>query len=194
MNRVATNGKFDVWRTKQIKEVFSNMGTLRDLLFLTGAIERHPGYPSKTTQVLGIIAITLLALVLVAIVIASPQALAAGVHLPGEDASDKLEAAGTLLKLIDTGIFKWGAKVFAGILVMSGGWALKEQRFGIAAICVAGAVVIGTTPKWVKNIFEVGDNQSLFSQSELVPATPSIAFVSRKLAVVGGQLGAAHHA
>ena len=170
------------------------MGTLRDLLFLTGAIERHPGYASKTTQVLGFIAITLLAIVLVAIVIASPQALAAGVHLPGDDASDKLEAAGTLLKLIDTGIFKWGAKVFAGILVMSGGWALKEQRFGIAAICVAGAVVIGTTPKWVKNIFEVGDNQSLFSRVELVPIKHPIDVPSRTIAGIGGQLGAPHHA
>ena len=144
------------------------MGTLRDLLFLTGSLERHPGLPSKTTQVLVSIFVFVLALMLVAILTASPHALAAGTHLPGDDASDKLEAAGTLLKLIDTGIFKWGAKVFAGLLVMSGGWALKEQRFGIAAICVAGAVVIGTTPKWVKNIFEVGDNQSLFSEVRVV--------------------------
>ncbi len=140
------------------------MGTLRDLLFLTGSLERHPGLPQHRTQILVSLLIAILAFVLVGIVLSMPQALAASTHLPGDDVSDKLEAAGTLLKLIDTGIFKWGAKVFAGLLVMSGGWALKEQRFGIAAICVAGAVVIGTTPKWVKNIFEVGDNQSLFSQ------------------------------
>lgn len=170
------------------------MGTLRDLLFLTGAIEPHPGNPSQTTQVLGYIAITLLAFVLVAIVMASPQALAAGVHLPGEDASEKLEAAGTLLKLIDTGIFKWGAKVFAGILVMSGGWALKEQRFGIAAICVAGAVVIGTTPKWVKNIFEVGDNQSLFSMVVPKPIHRGVAVIRDGLSGTGGNLGVISHA
>ncbi len=145
------------------------MGTLRDLLFLTGSLERHPGIPSQRAQVLASILIGLLALVLLGVIVSMPQAFAASTHLPGDDVSDKLEAAGTLLKLIDTGIFKWGAKVFAGLLVMSGGWALKEQRFGIAAICVAGAVVIGTTPKWVKNIFDVGDNQSLFSQVELMP-------------------------
>ena len=145
------------------------MGTLRDLLFLTGSLEQHPWLPQHRTQILVSLLISILAFVLVGILLSMPQALAAGTHLPGDDVSDKLEAAGTLLKLIDTGIFKWGAKVFAGLLVMSGGWALKEQRFGIAAICVAGAVVIGTTPKWVRNIFEVGDNQSLFSQTLVQP-------------------------
>jgi hypothetical protein len=149
------------------------MGTLRDLLFLTGSIERHPGGPTSRAQFLAFIAVFLLALLLVALGTSTPQALAAVTHLPGEDASGKLEAAGTLLRLIDTGLFKWGAKVFAGILVMSAGWALKEQRFGIATICVAGAVVIGTTPKWVKNIFEVGDNQSLFSSAIVAPAQGS---------------------
>lgn len=155
------------------------MGTLRDLLFLTGSLERHPGLPHHRTQILVSLLISALALVLVGIFLSMPQALAAGTHLPGDDVSDKLEAAGTLLKLIDTGIFKWGAKVFAGLLVMSGGWALKEQRFGIAAICVAGAVVIGTTPKWVKNIFDVGDNQSLFSQSVVQPIGTTSFAVSR---------------
>jgi hypothetical protein len=88
--------------------------------------------------------------------------------LPGEDASDKLEAAGTLLKVLDTGLFKWGARVFAGICIMSSAWALKEQRFGIAIICVIGAIIFGTAPKWVRNIFDIGDNQSLFSKVELV--------------------------
>jgi len=87
----------------------------------------------------------------------------AGTTLPGEDASSKLEAAGTLLKVLDTGLFKWGARIFAGICIMSSAWALKEQRFGIAVICVVGAIVFGTAPKWVKNIFDIGDNQSIFS-------------------------------
>lgn len=84
-------------------------------------------------------------------------------NLPGEDASDKLEAAGTLLRILDTGLFKWGARIFAGICIMSSAWALKEQRFGIAIICVVGAIIFGTAPTWVKNIFEIGGNQSLFS-------------------------------
>ena len=156
--------------TKRFKEVFSIMETLRDFLFLVGSNEQHPGLPPHRPPFLAFIVIFILALVLVAITTSAPQAMAGVTHLPGEDAADKLEAAGTLLRIIDTGLFKWGAKVFAGILVMSGGWALKEQRFGIATICVAGAVVIGTTPKWVKNIFDVGDNQSLFSRAETLPS------------------------
>ncbi len=46
-------------------------------------------------------------------------------NLPGRDESAKLEAAGTLLRLIDTGLFKWGARLFAGLCIMSAAWALK---------------------------------------------------------------------
>lgn len=84
-------------------------------------------------------------------------------RLPGTDASDKLEAAGTLLRMIDTGLFKWGARIFAGICIMSAAWALKEQRFGIAIICIVGAVIFGTAPTWVKNIFDIGGGDSVFS-------------------------------
>lgn len=83
-------------------------------------------------------------------------------RLPGTDASDKLEAAGTLLRLIDTGLFKWGARIFAGICIMSAAWALKEQRFGIAIICIVGAIIFGTAPTWVKNIFDIGGGDSVF--------------------------------
>ncbi len=88
-------------------------------------------------------------------------------RLPGTDASDKLEAAGTLLRLIDTGLFKWGARIFAGICIMSAAWALKEQRFGIAIICIVGAIIFGTAPTWVKNIFDIGGGDSVFG---VVPA------------------------
>ena len=155
------------------------MGTLRDLMFLTGSLDRYPGLSHRRTRLLVSVLISVFALVLAGMLLSMPQALAGGTHLPGDDVSDKLEAAGTLLKLIDTGIFKWGARVFAGLLVMSGGWALKEQRFGIAAICVAGAVVIGTTPKWVKNIFDVGDNQSLFTQAIVQPIDATAIAVAR---------------
>jgi hypothetical protein len=98
-----------------------------------------------------------------------------GTSLPGDDASGKLEAAGILLKTLDTGIFKWGARIFAGICIMSSAWALKEQRFGIAIICVIGAIIFGTAPKWVQNIFDVGGNQGLFSKAESKPKSISIA-------------------
>lgn len=96
-------------------------------------------------------------------------------RLPGEDASDRLEAAGTLLRIIDTGLFKWGARLFAGICIMSSAWALKEQRFGFAVICVVGALLFGTAPKWVKNIFDIGDNQGLFSRAASFDGQRSLA-------------------
>lgn len=114
------------------------------------------------------------ALTVLYLVVHSEPSFAAITRLPGEDASDKLEAAGTLLKVLDTGIFKWGARLFAGICVMSSAWALKEQRFGIAVICVIGAIIFGTAPKWVKNIFDIGDNQSLFSQVEEPRRVPAV--------------------
>lgn len=99
----------------------------------------------------------------------SHGAFAAVTHLPGDDASDKMQAAGTLIKILDTGLFKWGARLFAGICILSAAWSLKEQRFGTAIICVIGAIIFGTAPMWVKNIFEIGGGDSLFSMN--VPLT-----------------------
>ena len=82
--------------------------------------------------------------------------------LPGADASDKLEAAGTLLRMLDTALFKWGARIFAGLCIMSSAWSLKEQRFGIAIICIVGALIFGTAPQWVKNIFAISTGDSIF--------------------------------
>ena len=90
-------------------------------------------------------------------------AFADSAKIPGTDASGQLEAAGTLLRIIDTGLFKWGARIFAGICIMSAAWSLKEQRFGIAIICVIGAIIFGTAPTWVKNIFEIGGGGGVFS-------------------------------
>jgi hypothetical protein len=124
---------------------------------------KHDFDPFHTLSVLISVTFTVL---LIYLVVHSVPSFAGVTHLPGEDASDKLEAAGTLLKVLDTAIFKWGARILAGVCIMSSAWALKEQRFGIAVICVVGAIIFGTASKWVKNIFDVGDNQSLFSQSE----------------------------
>ena len=120
-----------------------------------------------------------LLLALVAFLILHPNLSHAAGTLPGEDASSKLEAAGTLLRLIDTGLFQWGARIFAGICVMSAGWALKEQRYGISVICVVGAIVFGTVPKWVKNIFEVGGNQGVFSSLQ-VPNENAVAQIAKR--------------
>ena len=91
-----------------------------------------------------------------------PGAFAQG-SLPGTDASDKLEAAGTLLRILDTALFKWGARIFAGICVMSAAWSLKEQRFGIAIICIVGALIFGTAPTWVRNIFAISSGDSIYT-------------------------------
>ncbi len=91
-----------------------------------------------------------------------PHAIAGVGNLPGTDESQKLEAAGTLLRLIDTALFKWGARLFAGLCILSGAWALKEQRFAMAIIAVIGAIVIGTAPTWVKNIFSISSDNGIF--------------------------------
>lgn len=88
--------------------------------------------------------------------------------IPGADASDKLEAAGTLLRIVDSVLFSWGARIFAGLCVMSAGWNLKEQRFGIAVLCIVAALVLGTAPTWVKNIFDIGGGGGVFSQTRMM--------------------------
>ncbi len=90
-------------------------------------------------------------------------------QIPGTDASDKLEAAGTVLRLVDTALFKWGARIMAGVCIMSAGWSLKEQRFGIAVISIIGAMIFGTAPSWVRNIFSISGSDSVFGEV----ATPS---------------------
>lgn len=99
--------------------------------------------------------------------------LTAAIRIPGSDVSDKLTAAGTLLRIVDTGLFKWGARIFAGLCLMSGGWALKEQKYGIFIICIIGAIIFGTIPAWVANIFEIGGNKTLFSVIDSVLPNPN---------------------
>lgn len=92
-----------------------------------------------------------------------PNALADSVRLPGEDMSAQMESAGTLLRFIDTGIFQWTARVLAGLCIFGAGWSLKEMRFGPAVIGIVAAILFGTAPTWVKNIFSIGGSNSVFS-------------------------------
>ena len=87
----------------------------------------------------------------------------AGPRIPGADAADKLEAAGTVLRIVDTALFKWGARLFSGISILSAGYNLKEQRFGVAIICIVAAIVLGTAPIWVENIFSIGGGNGIFN-------------------------------
>ena len=105
----------------------------------------------------------LMFLVVLVGILFSDSAFAASIKLPGTDSSDKLEAAGTLLRMVDTALFKWGARIFAGLGILSAGWHLKDQRFGLAVISVIGSILIGTCPMWVKNIFDISGGSTLFS-------------------------------
>lgn len=104
-------------------------------------------------------------ILIVAIVLAclhGADAFGAIPRLPGSDQSDKLQAAGTLLRIIDSALFSWGARIFAGLLILNAGVSLKNQAFGLAFISVIGAIIVGTAPMWVKNIFDMGGG-TLFS-------------------------------
>jgi hypothetical protein len=83
-------------------------------------------------------------------------ALAAGT-IPGSDDISKLTAAGTLLHIVDSFLFKFGARILAGMAILGAGWNLKEQRFAMAIVCILGAIIMGTVPMWIKNIFDMSD-------------------------------------
>lgn len=87
----------------------------------------------------------------------------AGPRIPGVDAADQLEAAGTVLRIIDTALFTWGARLFSGISILSAGYNLKEQRFGVAIMCIIAAIILGTAPVWVENIFSIGGGNGIFN-------------------------------
>ena len=67
-----------------------------------------------------------------------------GGRIPGEDVSDKMEAAGSLLKLTDTLLFNWVTKLLSGICILTGALALKDQRFPIFIMCIIAALLLGT--------------------------------------------------
>lgn len=89
--------------------------------------------------------------------------------LPGEDASSKMKSAGILMHFIDTGLFRWAARVLAGICIFAAGWNLKEMRFGPAFISLISAILFGTAPTWVRNIFTLGDSDSVFTSYQVDP-------------------------
>lgn len=105
-----------------------------------------------------------LAILTIFVLFHTVPALADG-RLPGEDVSAKMESAGTLLRFVDTAIFKWTARVLAGLCICGAGWSLKEMRFGPAVISMVAAILFGTAPTWVKNIFSIGGADSVFSMS-----------------------------
>lgn len=106
--------------------------------------------------------LVLMIMIYILMVLISP-AEASVAKIPGSDQSDKLEAAGSLLRIVDTAIFSWASRIFAGVLILNAGLSLKNQAFGLAAISIVGALVVGTVPMWVSNIFDMGGG-TLFSK------------------------------
>jgi len=90
----------------------------------------------------------------------------AGVQLPGSDVSGQLEAMGDLIRILDTALFKWASRLIAGLLLLTAGMALKNQQFGSCMLCVVGAFIVSTIPKWVRNLFLIGGGDSVFSYLE----------------------------
>lgn len=90
------------------------------------------------------------------------------VRLPGEDVSAQMESAGTLLRFVDTAIFGWVARLLCGLCVGGAAWSLKEARFGSAVVSIVSALLFGTAPTWVKNIFSISGSSSVFSHVEYI--------------------------
>ncbi|MCK5074698.1 MAG: hypothetical protein KAQ98_14805 [Bacteriovoracaceae bacterium] len=112
--------------------------------------------------------IILFCVLIIGLTLFATDVLAGVPRLPGSDQIDKLQAAGSLLRIIDSFLFKFGARIMAGLAVLAGGWSVKEMAFGRAVLCIIAAIVIGTAPMWVKNIFEMGGG-TLFSMIEAIP-------------------------
>ena len=124
----------------------------------------EPGWSGRQTVVASVI--VLLGFVTIFALLYGLPAWADSARLPGEDISSQMESAGTLLRFIDTGIFKWSARILAGLCIFGAGWNLKEMRFGPAFISMIAALLFGTAPTWVRNIFSVGGSDSVFSQAD----------------------------
>ncbi len=120
----------------------------------------------ESLVVLGVLCLEILVCAMTMFILFKTNNALADAKLPGSDQSGQLEAAGTLLRIVDTSIFVWGARLFAGLCVIGGAWNLKQQNFGMAVICVIAAIVIGLAPKFVQNIFNIGGGNSIFSMSE----------------------------
>ncbi|MGK5083500.1 hypothetical protein WDW37_09360 [Bdellovibrionota bacterium FG-1] len=116
-----------------------------------------------------LIIIELAVMVYVFVMVLDPYTAFAGtVRLPGDDISAQMEGAGTLLKFLDTAIFGWVARLLCGLCVGGAAWSLKEARFGSAVVAIVSALLFGTAPTWVKNIFSISGSSSVFSQVEFI--------------------------
>ena len=98
---------------------------------------------------------------LLPLILISASALAR-ISIPGTDESGDLETLGIMAKTFDTVIFTWGAKIAAAVVFLLAGWAIKENRLGMALMCLCAGFLILFAPKLATEIQTMAGVNSLF--------------------------------
>lgn len=88
--------------------------------------------------------------------------LLARVTIPGTSEADQLDTLGTMAKTLDVVIFTWGAKIAAAVVFLLGGWAIKENRLGVALLCLCAGFLILFAPKLATEIQSLSGMKSVF--------------------------------
>lgn len=86
----------------------------------------------------------------------------ARISIPGSDESASLETLGTMAKTFDVVIFTWGAKIAAAVVFLLAGWAIKENRLGMALLCLVAGFLILFAPKLATEIQTMAGVNSIF--------------------------------
>lgn len=86
----------------------------------------------------------------------------ARITIPGTNEADQLETLGTMAKTFDVVIFTWGAKLAAAVVFLLAGWAIKENRLGVALLCLCAGFLILFAPKLATEIQSLAGMTSLF--------------------------------
>ena len=86
----------------------------------------------------------------------------AKINIPGTNEADQLETLGTMAKTFDVVIFTWGAKIAAAIVFLLAGWAIKENRLGVALLCLCAGFLMLFAPKLATEIQSLAGITSLF--------------------------------
>jgi hypothetical protein len=67
-----------------------------------------------------------------------------------------------MAKTIDVVIFNWGAKIAAAVVFLLGGWAVKENRLGMALLCFCAGFIMLFAPKIVHEVQAMAGLNSIF--------------------------------
>lgn len=102
------------------------------------------------------------------LLLAGSDALAQ-ITMPGTDKSQELKAASTLMQTLDSVLFKWVARLLAGVFVIIAFYMLKEQRMGVAVITLIAAIAMGSASSWIGDFFRMSDKQGgVFETSSVI--------------------------